>query len=126
MYLFQRSTTPVLRGHCPACLRCFPARAHLIQMTDHYQLVQESVNDPFIRARCVRHVGPMLGRQMSRCLPVSLTSSKPVAITCGFFFTSLRILWSHLGRAPTSKKSTLGSKRAPFIYNLLNCGLIDP
>ena len=36
----------------PACFRCFPAPAHLIQMNGHYPASTELDNNPFIWIRC--------------------------------------------------------------------------
>ena len=63
----QGSPTPALEGPWPACLRCFPASAHLIQMNGSpsasHPSRHRSFTDPLIWLRCAeagkhqRHAG---------------------------------------------------------------------
>ena len=46
--LRQGWPTLVHESRCPACFRCFPAPAHLIQMNGHYPASTELGNNPFI------------------------------------------------------------------------------
>ena len=56
--LIARVPILVLGSQCPACFRCFPASAHLVQMTASphqrgHQGLHSSINDPLIWAWCV-------------------------------------------------------------------------
>ena len=52
-YPYSGPSTLVLRTHCPACFRRFPAPTHLISMNSCQQASAELDNNPFFRIRCV-------------------------------------------------------------------------